>query len=67
MTCSSVVMLDSTMQKSQVVKLGIFTNFFNQAAQPPIEETITSLYLSSFCAALKSLFGAFYAAAIISL
>jgi hypothetical protein len=61
MTCSSVVILDSTMQKAQAVKLGLFTNFFNPAKNL-IEETVTSLFLSSFCAALKSLFGAFYAA-----
>jgi hypothetical protein len=62
MTRSSIIMLEDTMQKAQGVNPGLFNNFFNQAAQPLIEETLTSLYLSSFCAALKSFFGAFYAA-----
>ena len=61
MTCSSVVMLDGTIQKAQAVKLGLFVNFFN-TAKKLIEETLRSLFLSSFCAALKIPFGDFYAA-----
>jgi hypothetical protein len=63
MIYSSLRISDGTTQKAQAIKPGLFVNFLN-AAKKLIEETLTSLFLSGFSAALKSFFGALDAAKI---
>jgi len=55
MTWSSPCHLKNTKQKAQAIKPRLFTNFLNTVAETIlIEETRTSLFLSSFISAFKS-------------
>ena len=58
MTCSSVVILDGTMQKAQVVKLGLFAfEFFNTANKTLIRnQRLATFILITLVCCIKEIF-----------
>ena len=57
MTCSSVVMLDGTMQKAQVVKLGLFAfEFFHTAKKLIRRQRLDTFILIKLFGCVKEIF-----------